>query len=452
MKKMKIFSAVLASLSASAAFAQLAPGTYTDEILADTAFANPAGDASWLLDGSSFANNVAYNHNGGSADSSYLVQLKSSSMTFSSFYLGRNASGSTSVFELVGTQDARASLTGTNDVWTFKLDAVGDSSTTNELRLSGYSDFRARNFKITSDSITGSGSAGVSISGASNTFTSTDNVFINYLGHSNAFKLYFDISGLEGAKSSATFETALTIRTTASSTAKFRMLGNADFTVGGVFALGDASTGGRADFLITGSNNKFETTAGGNSFLVGADLDGADAFFSLGGKNNTLRIAGGAYVGTSRAGLSSQAVLEIKGSGHTINFNGGLTVRNSDDSKGILRFAADADGFSTLNASGISVSTLEIALGDFVGDIEGGTYVFTLISSASAWNMDSFLGSGTADSDIIAMGATGISWELSKSGNDLVLTYVYGAIPEPSTYAAIFGAIVLSLAVYRRRK
>jgi autotransporter-associated beta strand protein len=42
-------------------------------------------------------------------------------------------------------------------------------------------------------------------------------------------------------------------------------------------------------------------------------------------------------------------------------------------------------------------------------------------------------------------------WSIGTLGNDLNLTYTTSAIPEPSTYAALFGASALALAAWRRR-
>jgi autotransporter-associated beta strand protein/T5SS/PEP-CTERM-associated repeat protein len=45
----------------------------------------------------------------------------------------------------------------------------------------------------------------------------------------------------------------------------------------------------------------------------------------------------------------------------------------------------------------------------------------------------------------------GGTWSLAQSGNNLNLHFTASAIPEPSTYAAIFGAAALALAAYRRK-
>jgi autotransporter-associated beta strand protein len=44
------------------------------------------------------------------------------------------------------------------------------------------------------------------------------------------------------------------------------------------------------------------------------------------------------------------------------------------------------------------------------------------------------------------------SWSIAQSGNDLNLVYTASAIPEPSTYAALVGALALGVALVRRRR
>ena len=46
----------------------------------------------------------------------------------------------------------------------------------------------------------------------------------------------------------------------------------------------------------------------------------------------------------------------------------------------------------------------------------------------------------------------GGTWSLAANGNNLNLNFTASAIPEPSTYAAIFGAAVLAFAAYRKRQ
>ena len=71
-------------------------------------------------------------------------------------------------------------------------------------------------------------------------------------------------------------------------------------------------------------------------------------------------------------------------------------------------------------------------LGWFIGRGRAGT-ALGISGSQSAWS---------------ALG----SFSTAFSGNNLELIWTAAAIPEPSTYAALLGAAVLTLAVIRRRR
>ncbi|HLP25773.1 MAG TPA: PEP-CTERM sorting domain-containing protein [Acidobacteriota bacterium] len=60
---------------------------------------------------------------------------------------------------------------------------------------------------------------------------------------------------------------------------------------------------------------------------------------------------------------------------------------------------------------------------------------------------------GTAVFRLYAWGATGGNFALGRqSGNDLAIGGSISAVPEPSTYAALFGALALSGVAWRRRR
>lgn len=59
--------------------------------------------------------------------------------------------------------------------------------------------------------------------------------------------------------------------------------------------------------------------------------------------------------------------------------------------------------------------------------------------AANAWTIDTALFQNSFNG----------SFSLSQTGNSLYLNYA--AIPEPSTYAALAGALALGLAAWRRR-
>ena len=436
-------------------FAQLAPGAYTDETITETSFADPGGDADWTFDSCVFQNNAAASFTGSSADSAYHVLLKSSEMTFSQFNLRRGGDNSSTIFELAGTSEKRAKLTGTDNDWNFNLSAsnVAGSSARNELRLSGYSDFSVNNFKIASDPGPLSGSAGVSISGAGNTFTSRKAAYVNFSNTDADLHLYFNISGEAAAKSSANFDGNLVVRGYGRGSVEMNMKGNAVMNFGAQFNFGENTDNGKASFTISGSGNEFYSNASGNNFLLGSDFTGGVLDFAVSGKNNKMEVSGVAWIGSQKAG-SGRVNFTIQGSGHDIVFKSDVNFRAKNGNSAALLFKADGDGISTLNANALAMfdASLSIDLTDFVGD-GSGSYSVALISAGNNWSAlaSRFVGGSSASAADVVMGANGVSWEIAYEQGALTLNYAYNPIPEPAEYAALFGALALAFAAYRRR-
>jgi len=61
-------------------------------------------------------------------------------------------------------------------------------------------------------------------------------------------------------------------------------------------------------------------------------------------------------------------------------------------------------------------------------------------------------GTGTIAYDIATSNDEGSTWSIDDLGNGIYRIYDITLVPEPSTYAMIFGALALALAIYRRRK
>ncbi|WP_438479950.1 beta strand repeat-containing protein [Oleiharenicola lentus] len=78
-----------------------------------------------------------------------------------------------------------------------------------------------------------------------------------------------------------------------------------------------------------------------------------------------------------------------------------------------------------------------------------------LNSSYTLASASSIIGFDAAKFNLNSTGFTnnlnGGSWNISQVGNTLSLNFAAAAIPEPSTYAMIFGALVLGLTLYRKR-
>ncbi len=157
----------------------------------------------------------------------------------------------------------------------------------------------------------------------------------------------------------------------------------------------------------------------------------------------------------------SSATFRVAGSGSDIsvgalNIVGSAGTKSSDIRGGVLEFDFNSDDISTVNVT--SVAFTGILILDFT-EFTGSTGTYDLITSTSdnwstvwttfGWNNET----QTASSDrILIKTKDGLDTTVELNYSNGTLSAVYTAVPEPSTYAAIFGALALALAIYRRRK
>ena len=226
--------------------------------------------------------------------------------------------------------------------------------------------------------------------------------------------------------------------------------------------------GGGALTVVDSSGGGMLTLSGAsNDYSGGTTVDGSSG-------SVTLKASGG-FGGSSSLGTGAVVV----NSGGTLAGNGfitGLTTINSGGhlapgdpialTTGVLRF----DGGLTLASGSIldfklgSVSDqIRVTGGEFnvngpirlnlsvVGDfnlITGSPYTLIDFSDvdSSYININDFT-FGTLPGDTL-LG----DYSLSLGGSMLILNFNLAAVPEPSTYAAICGALALALSVWRRRR
>lgn len=442
-----------------ALFAAIDAGTYQNETLDALILNQTATDSTWTFDNVTFTNtgNMGLDNSSGA---SYNIELVNTSANLSQINFSRNLGDTT--FSVQGSSENRAQVAITGGDWKTYINAskTEGSTNTSKLALGGYADFSANTFCMASDSGFVAGTSITDISGASNTFAISGNTFINNAAASEASKtvnFYFNISGAEGAKSTATFGNNFTVRAGGTGDVQVNMKGNAEMTIANEFNFARDANNGKATFTMSGQNNKLISTAAGHKFFIGANATGGVAEFVIDGKNNVLDVAGNAYLGTDQSG-SAASIMKIRGTGHDINFNAGFTVREkgATDSATLI-FAADADGTSTLNANSITFNSgdLVIDFTDFVGN-ESEIYEINLISADTDWSSRAsrFVGNSEnyeGDASVLT-GDNCLSWEIKYEDNNLTFIYEYSYIPEPSTYAAIFGTLALALVIYRRRK
>lgn len=148
----------------------------------------------------------------------------------------------------------------------------------------------------------------------------------------------------------------------------------------------------------------------------------------------------------------------------------GLTEQaDSIGTGGTIKFVADQNGISTFKAGWIEYNdstaqtgyALELDFTNFAPAEGEGTYSFNVISSVNNWNgreagiiQNYFNEAEIGNEDLVkiikANDDDTYSFFTADGGKTFGITYNY--VPEPSACAAIFGAIAIAFATYRRRK
>ena len=447
---------------------------------------NPISDAYVeinILDGSKFVgSSMVVANNVGSNSAKYLINVsgtsadRMSSAWFADVYLGLSASDAPLAPDSFLTQIA-----------------VGDYA---DVRISGLTIGRSYN----ADNIAKSGKASVTVGSNSslsiiNSGGNTQNMSIGAAG------------GLEGG-------TSQLLVSGNSSTVKswYLMLGNTQST-GGTNILrvenDSMDTSKRNEFwnyciTLTNSANADSTLQnyayiGGNTYLRGGRvLEGGDNslnfFVGYGSNNSAGATASGksvlefdstkgliefdylfkAMIGNS-ASTGGTGELIIRGSNfkradnNFVNLSNNLGVyggvgfdKDTNLVGGILTMAADASGFTKISADRIFFTgLLNVDFSGLRGTYENGIS-FDLLEyrngtedadgSREAWLTlcDDIAGGDYSHVNVIARDDSDYV-EFALNGSTLTVTY-YSSVPEPSTCAAIFGALALALAAYRRRR
>lgn len=141
---------------------------------------------------------------------------------------------------------------------------------------------------------------------------------------------------------------------------------------------------------------------------------------------------------------------------------GGIGSSKENPVGGILTMAADANGFTKISADRIFMTGLLVVdFSDLRGTYEDGIS-FDLLEyrngeedaegSRFAWLTlcEAIAGGDYEHVNIITRDESDEFW-FDLNGSTLTVTY-YSSVPEPATFAAIFGALALALAAYRKRK
>lgn len=229
-----------------------------------------------------------------------------------------------------------------------------------------------------------------------------------------------------------------------------------------------SSLAGSAESPITNGNGYLTVSGTGNSlnvngFTVIGNHDNASAGlarFIVEGKNNTVTLNGvNLGGGTNITGGNGRFV--VKGGGNNITVNGHFNCWSPDAASEDLALASgfefimDSSSISTIfleSTSGIGGAYYFVDLSNLVGIFEESLNgKFTLISSVNEFSFDGSKTSITlreGDEE----GAAGLVYETDDNGNYVLNLYYTSSVPEPSTYAMIFGALALLFAMRKRAK
>ena len=225
-----------------------------------------------------------------------------------------------------------------------------------------------------------------------------------------------------------------------------------DSTVKGFFAVASLNT--VANFTNSTLDGSFESWNTGNGALnlKNSTFNGDIRFHSFG--NNVSRVLSVSFEAstyntkksTTYGGddyyLTSELHLEFIGSENTIQ------MATLDINQGSMDFVADENGFSTVAVDSFNIGDSVALHVDFsaLAAVEG-TQTFELVASISSEISQEVFDKIIAD---FTYANEGDIATLKLDGSSIFVDYT-AAVPEPATYAAIFGALALALAAYRKR-
>lgn len=200
---------------------------------------------------------------------------------------------------------------------------------------------------------------------------------------------------------------------------------------------GNALLEGKATLTLTGNTSVSGIiSAGGKEVSGDAPEIKGDSVLALGSASD-------AYTGTLAATIADFDRVEISNSETNVAFENAFTVS-------VFQVAAQAK--ATL-ADGTDFSKLVLTFdSDFAQGDTGSVNLESIFGSSVSIVLSAL--QGETGATLTVKDGNGQEWSLASesiSGN--TISYEIGsAIPEPATYAAVFGAIALGFTVYRRRK
>ncbi|MFA6288908.1 MAG: autotransporter-associated beta strand repeat-containing protein [Opitutaceae bacterium] len=276
----------------------------------------------------------------------------------------------------------------------------------------------------------------------------------------NSAQMVGSLSGTKGTPSSGSNvaqinliggSTVLTVNQTAANSFAGIMTGAGGFTLG---------SGSNQALTLTGTNTYTgATTVTGGKLVVNGSLAAGSAVSigalgTLGGSGTvggTVAVSGTISPGNSPGTLTTGAETWITGGAYVWEINNATGVQGTNwdfiSSTGTL----DITGLSSSGKFNVNV------IGLTAGDVSGSVLNWT--DADASWKIASFTSVvGTFASNLFNVDASGFTnnntaggvFTITNTGGDIFLNYT--AVPEPATYAAIFGALALAGAIWRSRK
>ena len=250
------------------------------------------------------------------------------------------------------------------------------------------------------------------------------------------YSLVVKVSGENAVLQGASSRQTLAFRAKSTSVAKLIM---SDGAQGNIYDLnvGTGTDGGENRIIIQGEGTKLAA----NSVNIGKNdgTEGALSVLQFGGFDES-----GNFEAAGAAALSNSWEVQVQDSGTILYLLGAENASlTQDKSSAIFK----AQYFKSVNG------IMEVDLSNIAG-LEEGDYWFALLSSAEdiSTTSNKLLDGVPFDWDTQLKitdtgGYTYNGWEVANN-----TLYISVHVPEPATYAAIFGALALAFAAYRRRK